>query len=85
MHTKTWDVKIHLYEEDGHTSAEATLRTDQGTELRHRGLARRNPEDREVPEIGDELAAYRALSGLAEDLLDAALADVAANLPAHSG
>jgi hypothetical protein len=34
-----------------------------------------------VPEIGDELAACRALSGLAHDLLDATIADVAANDP----
>lgn len=79
MHTRTWTVEVHLYEQDGSTSAEALLVTDLGTELRHRGTARRNPVDRDVPEIGDELAACRALSGLAHDLLEAALTDVELN------
>jgi hypothetical protein len=81
MHTRTWHVEVYLFEHDDHTRAEAVLRTDAGTELRHEGTARRNPRDRNVPEIGDELATCRALSGLAHDLLDAGLADVAANDP----
>jgi Rv2632c-like len=81
MHTKTWHVDVYLYEQDGRTRAEAVLRTDAGTELRHEGTARRNPGDREIPEIGDELATCRALSGLAHDLLEATLADVQANDP----
>jgi hypothetical protein len=85
MHTRTWHVDVHLFEEDDHTRAEAVLRTDAGTELRREGLARRHPGDRDVPEIGDELASCRALSGLAHDLLDAAIADVAANDPAGVG
>lgn len=80
MHTRTWTVNIHLFEqENGRTSAEAVLETDLGTVLRHRGVARRNPGDRDVPEIGDELAACRALSGLGHDLLEAALSDVSLN------
>jgi Rv2632c-like len=82
MHTGTWHVEVYLYEQDGTTRAEAVLRTDAGTELRHEGTARRNPGDRDIPEIGDELAACRALSGLAHDLLDATIADVQANDPA---
>ena len=80
MHTKTWTVRIQLFEQDnGRTSAEAVLETDLGTEVRHRGVARRNPGDRDVPEIGDELAACRALTGLGHDLLEAALLDVGLN------
>jgi hypothetical protein len=75
-------VDIYLFEHDDHTRADAVLRTDAGTELRHDGVARRHPRDRDVPEIGDELATCRALSGLAHDLLEAAIADVAANDPA---
>ena len=52
------------------------LRTDAGTELRHEGVARRNPHDRDIPEIGDELAAARALSDLAHHLLDVAGGDI---------
>lgn len=82
MHTKTWHVDVYLYEDAGRTHADAVLTTDAGTELRHDGVARRRPTDREVPEIGDELAACRALFGLAQDLLEASVADVAANDPA---
>lgn len=82
MHTKTWHVEIHLFEETGHTRAEAILHTDAGTEGRHVGVARRHPGDRDVPEIGDELATCRALSGLAHDLLEATVMDVQENDPA---
>jgi hypothetical protein len=81
MHTRTWTVDILLSEQDGRTRAEARLRTDVGTELHHEGVARRSPDDRDVPEIGDELAACRALSGLAHDLLEATIEDVRANVP----
>jgi hypothetical protein len=83
MHTRTWHVEVYLYEQEGRTLAEAVLRTDAGTELRHEGTARTNPGDRDIPEIGDELAACRALSGLARDLLEATIADVQANNPAQ--
>lgn len=82
MHSRTWHMDVHLYEQGDHTRAEAVLRTDAGTEVRHEGVARRRPSDRDVPEIGDELAVCRALAGLAHDLLDAAIADVAQNDPA---
>lgn len=79
MHTRTWKVDIQLAEDGQHTRAVAVLHTDAGTELRHEGLARRSPADRDVPEIGDELAACRALAGLAQDLLEAAVGDVEEN------
>lgn len=40
------------------------------------GLARLNPADRDVPEIGDELAVARALSDLGHQLLDTAAGDI---------
>lgn len=83
MHTRTWHVAIHLFEEDDHTKADALLTTDAGTELRREGIARRSPGDRDVPEIGDELAACRALSGLARALLEATADDVAGNTHTH--
>jgi hypothetical protein len=43
------------------------------------GRARLNPDDRDVPEIGDELAAARALSDLGHRLLLAAAADIGAS------
>jgi hypothetical protein len=87
MHAHTWNVSIHLTESGPHTVAEAVLRTDAGTELRHEGRARRNPGDRDVPEIGDELATSRALMGLAQDLFEASVADIEQNTgtPVHLG
>jgi hypothetical protein len=74
-----------LFEQDDTTRAEVVLRTDAGTELRHVGRARRREGDRDVPEIGDELAVCRALSGLAHDLLDARIVDIQANDPTGAG
>jgi hypothetical protein len=82
MQTKTWNIDVYLFEEDGKTHAEAVLRTHAGTELRHVGTAYKSPTDRDVPEIGDELAACRALNGLVHDLLDATIGDVQQNDPA---
>ncbi|MFN8193975.1 MAG: DUF1876 domain-containing protein [Nocardioidaceae bacterium] len=80
--TKSWRVDLFLYEEDDHTKADAVLHTSAGTELRSTGLARKHPADREVPEIGDELAACRALGELAHLLLMAATDDVEENIGA---
>ena len=81
MHTNTWTVDVYLFEDDGKTHAEAVLRTHAGTELRHVGTAYKSPADRNVPEIGDELAVCRALNGLVHDLLDATIGDVQQNDP----
>ena len=85
LHTRTWHLHIDFFEQGLTTRAEAVLTTDAGTELRHVGEAHCRPTDHDVAEIGDELAACRALSGLAHDLLDASLADIAANDPAPGG
>lgn len=74
--TKRWTVEIFIDEHDGSTRAEARLQTADATHLVGTGTARRNPRDVEVPEIGDELAASRALSELAHRLLDAAAEDI---------
>jgi len=73
---KKWSVEIHIDEHESHTRAEARLHTADKTHLVGIGLARLNPADRDVPEIGDELAASRALSDLAHQLLDAAANDI---------
>jgi hypothetical protein len=77
---KRWTVEITIdeHEDELRTHAEARLHTGDRTEMRGRGTARRNPSDREVPEIGDELAVARALSDLAHNLLDAAAGDIEA-------
>ncbi|WP_433088267.1 DUF1876 domain-containing protein [Dactylosporangium sp. CA-052675] len=75
---KHWTVEINIGEEDGNTAAEAKLRTGDGAELTGTGNARLNPADDDIPEIGDELAAARALSDLGHRLLLAAAADIEA-------
>ena len=76
--TKTWHVDIHIGERDGQTHAEARLRPGETVTLAGSGTARLNPADRDVPEIGDELATARALSDLAHRLLHTAVEDIEA-------
>jgi len=80
MEAKRWHIELYLFEDGTKTRADAVLRTSAGTEVRHSGIARRNPSDRDVPEIGEELAACRALTGLAQDLFEATVVDVEENI-----
>jgi hypothetical protein len=74
---RRWRVDVFVDEIDDRTThAEARLFTDDETHLVGRGQARRDPHDRAVPEVGDEIAAGRALLDLAHALLGAAEADV---------
>jgi hypothetical protein len=78
-----WHVTIHLFDADDPrkdslvTSAHAVLTTSSGTTLHGYGRARRNPDDAEVTEIGQELAAARALREVADRLLKATSDDIA--------
>ncbi|MDV6013294.1 DUF1876 domain-containing protein [Haloechinothrix sp. LS1_15] len=85
MHEKHWNVEITIDEFDDRTRAKAKLQSDRGTDMTGVGLARLNPEDRNVPEIGDELATSRALSDLAHRLLDVTAEDIerVTHQPAH--
>ncbi|MEU7281720.1 DUF1876 domain-containing protein [Streptomyces sp. NPDC045431] len=85
--TLEWRVRLELAEDDGTTRARATVDTGTATLTGH-GTARRNPDDPDVPEIGDELAASRAMSDLARQLLRTAYRDigrVGAGLPEAEG
>ena len=73
---KKWSVALLIDEHEGRTRAEARLHTQDPTHLVGIGTARLNPADRDVPEIGDELAVSRALADLAHQLLDAAANDI---------
>jgi hypothetical protein len=65
---RVWTVEMTFTEDDNRTQAEAQMRA--GTRiLRGRGRARRNPVDSNVPAIGEELAAARALSDLTDQLV----------------
>jgi len=73
----SWLVEIFIREQDRETHAEARL-TKGGGGLTGHGAARRNPEDREAAQIGEEIAAARALSELAHKLLDTAAGNIEA-------
>lgn len=73
---KRWTVDIQIDEHDGRTRARARLHNRDETGLVGVGLARLNPADTNVPEIGDELAAARALADLAHRLIEATVADI---------
>jgi uncharacterized protein DUF1876 len=85
MHArKRWSVTLEIDEHDGRTRAVARLEGGVA-ELTGVGLARRSPEDPDVPQIGDELAVARALSELSHQLLDATASDLerVTHQPAH--
>jgi hypothetical protein len=74
--TKTWRVDIYLYEDQAATSANAVLHSDVPAPLDVRGEARRSPADPDMPTVGDEVAAARALRHLADRLLEMASSDL---------
>jgi len=75
-HTKSWRVDIYLYEGRHATSAQAMLHGDAPNNLKSLGVTHRNPADPDVPEIGDEVAAARALGRLSQLLLGTAAGDL---------
>lgn len=80
----TWNVRIQLFtaeevsSDEPITTAHAVLTTSAGGTLDGYGRARLNPDDQDVPEIGEELAAARALRDLADRLLRTTSDDLAA-------
>ena len=87
MRIKTWHVEVFIHEDGDRTVARAVLHTDDPTRVEGRGTARRAPKDVDIPEIGDEVAAARALHDLADALLRTAARDIAAfeDEPVHLG
>ncbi|MCT2546201.1 MULTISPECIES: DUF1876 domain-containing protein [Streptomyces] len=73
--TLEWRLRLGLTEDDGTTRAEAVLDTGSA-QLTGHGVARCNPQDVDVPAIGDELAASRAMKDVAAQLMKAADADL---------
>ena len=71
MPDQIWRVNVTFTEEGERTRADAIL--ELASQRFHGfGQAKRSPEDPEVPVIGQDLAAARALSQLSHQLLDAA-------------
>lgn len=67
----TWHVTVAFTEEDRRTRADAVLELG-GQRFHGWGQAKRAPGDPSVPVIGEELAAARALSDIAHQLVHAA-------------
>ncbi|MEV7241109.1 MULTISPECIES: dsRBD fold-containing protein [unclassified Streptomyces] len=72
---KEWRLNLYLSEHDPDTTARIVLDTGDNV-LESRAEARRNPYDTAVPDIGDELAAGRALIAMGRVLLRAAAGDM---------
>jgi hypothetical protein len=85
VHPAGWNVEVQFEEDESITAAAALLPLPDGTELRARGQARRNPADPAKPQIGEEIAAARALSDLVHQLLDKAAGEIedVTHKPAH--
>ena len=77
MRIKTWHVELFIDEDGDRTSARAVLHSSATEHVEGRGSTRRAPRDLDVPEIGDEVAAARALHHLADNLLGTAAGDIA--------
>jgi len=60
QHVREWPIKLYFFEEEGRTQARVSLKADART-LEAVGEARCAPWDFDIPEIGDEVAAGRAL------------------------
>ncbi len=69
---RVWTVEIAFSEDAGRTRADAWLRAGS-RQLSGWGRSRRNPVDPDVPAVGEELAASRALLDLAHQLVGEAL------------
>jgi hypothetical protein len=73
---KQWQISMNLIEyENNLTRAQVTAEAGART-LRCYGEAHRNPTDTDVPDIGDEVAAGRALIELGNQLLRNAAQDI---------
>jgi Rv2632c-like len=75
-----WTINLSFTEDPDYTQAIALLTAPDGRELRGLGQSRRNPEDRPVAEIGEEVAGARALSSLAHELLNYAASQIERNV-----
>jgi hypothetical protein len=73
---RQWPLTVVFTEDDRTTRADVVLDV-AGRHYHGWGSARRSPTDPDVPRIGEEVAASRALSRLARDLLSAAGEDIA--------
>lgn len=85
MQEAGWRIRIEFDEDDTHTHATATASVRGDRALTGRGDAYRNPKDPNVPVVGEEIAAARALIELTSQLLQAAADQIerVTHKPAH--
>jgi hypothetical protein len=74
---KHWTVEVAIDEHMGLTKAKARLSWREREEVGI-GMARLDPADRNVAEIGDELAVSRALTDLGKRLMSLSASDIEA-------
>ncbi len=67
---------MRVVEAGAETTADVSMTTGSGRIVHGHGTARRHPDDPDVPQIGDEIAAARALSNLSHELLVAASGEI---------
>jgi hypothetical protein len=79
MSHETWNVHIAIDTRDRLTRAEARLEGKPDSVLVGEGTARANPNDENVPDIGCELAAARAISELSHQLVHSTIQDIEAH------
>lgn len=65
------DIHVHIDEDTDQTLAFLELNL-RGEHFESTGRAKRNPHDRPMPVVGEELAVARALSGLTNQVMEAA-------------
>jgi hypothetical protein len=75
QHVREWPIRLYFFEDDGQTEARVSVKAD-AARFEVVGEARCEPGDFAVPEVGDEIAAGRALIALGEKLLHTGEADV---------
>jgi Domain of unknown function (DUF1876) len=78
--TTSWTIELRFDEDEDRTVATAVLRLPSGREVTGHGRSRRNPHDRPAPRIGEEIAGARALSNLANELLEVAATEIERNV-----
>jgi len=71
----TWTVSITFSEHDDRTRADASLE-GAPVPLTGFGTSRRNPVDPNLPAVGEEIAAARALGDLSHHLLERAAHEI---------
>ncbi|GAA1880598.1 DUF1876 domain-containing protein [Pseudonocardia ailaonensis] len=75
MRTVRWNVVVDIEEVNGESCATARLHDRSPDHLFGIGRSWIGPQDRDLPEIGDEMAAARALNDLSNRLIGRAYAE----------